>query len=43
MAYRVARSTCDDGRLKYGDVDPASPVRWCPIRGSGSFTELWGS
>jgi hypothetical protein len=39
MAYRRARSTCDDDRLKSGDVDPASPVRCCPIRGSGSFTE----
>jgi hypothetical protein len=27
MAYCGARSTCDDGRLKSGDVDPASPVR----------------
>jgi hypothetical protein len=27
MAYRGARSTCDDDRLKSGDVDPASPVR----------------
>jgi hypothetical protein len=27
MAYHGARSTCDDGRLKSGDVDPASPVR----------------
>jgi hypothetical protein len=26
-AYRGARSTCVDGRLKSGDVDPASPVR----------------
>jgi hypothetical protein len=43
MAYRGAQSTCDGGRLKSGDVDPASPVRWCPIRGSGSFTELRGS
>jgi hypothetical protein len=43
MAYRVARSTCDGGRLKSGDVNPASPVRWCPVCGSGSFTELRGS
>jgi hypothetical protein len=43
MAYRGAQSTCDGGRLKSGDVNPASLVRWCPIRGSGSFTELWGS
>jgi hypothetical protein len=27
MAYRGARSMCDGGRLKSGDVDPASPVR----------------
>jgi hypothetical protein len=27
MAYCGARSTCDGGRLKSGDVDPASPVR----------------
>jgi hypothetical protein len=40
MAYRGARSTCDDGRLKSDDVDPVSPVRWCRIRGSGSFTEV---
>jgi hypothetical protein len=40
MAYRGARSTCDGGQLKSGDIDPVSPVRWCPIRGSGSFTEL---
>jgi hypothetical protein len=26
MAYHGARSTCDGGRLKSGDVDPASPV-----------------
>jgi hypothetical protein len=38
MAYRGARSTCDGGRLKTGNVDPASPVRYCSILGSGSFT-----
>jgi hypothetical protein len=27
MAYRGARSTCDDSRLKSDDVDPASLVR----------------
>jgi hypothetical protein len=27
MAYRGARSTCDGGRLKSGNVDPVSPVR----------------
>jgi hypothetical protein len=43
MAYRGARSTCDDGRLKSGDVDLVSPVRWCSIRGTGSFTEVWRS
>jgi hypothetical protein len=40
MAYRGARSTCDGGRLKYGDIDLSSPVRWCSILGSGSFTEV---
>jgi hypothetical protein len=40
LAYRGARSTCDGGRLKSGDVDPASSVRWCSIRGSGSFNEV---
>jgi hypothetical protein len=40
MAYRGARSTCDDGRLKSGDVDPASPVRYCSILGSRNFTEV---
>jgi hypothetical protein len=27
MAYRGARSTCEGGRLKSSDIDPASPVR----------------
>jgi hypothetical protein len=40
MAYREARSTCDGGRLKSGDVDPASPARSGSIRGLGSFTEV---
>jgi hypothetical protein len=40
MAYRGARSTCDGGRLKFGDVDPAYLVRYCSILGSGSFTEV---
>jgi hypothetical protein len=40
MAYRGAWSTCDGGRLKSGDVDPVSPVRYCSILGSGSFTEV---
>jgi hypothetical protein len=43
MAYRGARSTCDGGRLKSGDVDPASPVRYYSIRDAGSFTETWRS
>jgi hypothetical protein len=38
MAYRGARSTCEGGRLKSGDVDPASPVRYCSILSLGSFT-----
>jgi hypothetical protein len=38
MAYRGARSTCDGGRLKSGDVDPMSPVMYGSILGSGSFT-----
>jgi hypothetical protein len=40
MAYRGAQSTCDGGRLKSGDVDSASPVRYCSILGSGNFTEV---
>jgi hypothetical protein len=40
MAYRGALSTCDSGRLKSSDVDPASPVRYSSILGSGSFTEV---
>jgi hypothetical protein len=27
MAYRGARSTCDGGRLKSGNVDLVSPLR----------------
>jgi hypothetical protein len=42
MAYRVARSTCDDGRLKSGDVDPASPVRWCTVYGLGELHRTSG-
>jgi hypothetical protein len=38
MADRGARSTCDGGRLKSGDIDPASPVRYGSILGSGSLT-----
>jgi hypothetical protein len=37
MAYRVARSTCDGGRLKTGDVNPASPLRWCLVCGLGEL------
>jgi hypothetical protein len=40
MAYRGARSTCDGARLKSGNVDPASSVRYCLILGSRSFTEV---
>jgi hypothetical protein len=40
MAYRGARSTCDSGRLKSDDVDPASPARYCSILGSRSFIEV---
>jgi hypothetical protein len=29
--------------LKSSDVNPTSPVRWCPVCSSGSFTELRGS
>jgi hypothetical protein len=43
MTYRGARSTRDGDRLKSDDVDPASPVRYCSILGSGSFTEVWRS
>jgi hypothetical protein len=28
-----------DGRVKSGEVDPVSPVRYSSIPGSGSFTE----
>jgi hypothetical protein len=37
MAYRVAWSTSDGGSLKSGDVDPASPVRWCSVCGLGEL------
>jgi hypothetical protein len=40
MAYCGAWSTCDDDRLKSGDVDPAPLVRYSSIPGSGSFTEV---
>jgi hypothetical protein len=40
MACRGARSTCDGGRVKSDDIDPASPVRYSSIRGSGSITEV---
>jgi hypothetical protein len=37
MAYRVARFTCDNDQLKSGDVNPASPVRWCLVCGLGEL------
>jgi hypothetical protein len=40
MAYCGARSTCDGDRLKSGDIDLASPVRYCSILSSESFTEV---
>jgi hypothetical protein len=40
MAYRGARSTCDGGWLKSGDVNLASPARYCSILGSRSFTKV---
>jgi hypothetical protein len=40
MAYRAARSMCDDDRLRSGDVDPAPPVRYSSIPSSGSLTEV---
>jgi hypothetical protein len=43
MAYRGARTTCGGDRLKSGDVDLASPARYCSILGSGSFTKVWRS
>jgi hypothetical protein len=36
MAYRGAQCTCDGGRLKSDDVDPASLAKYCSIRGSGA-------
>jgi hypothetical protein len=38
-ASRGARSTFAGGRVKSGDLDPASPVRQSLIPRSGSFTE----
>jgi hypothetical protein len=37
MVYRVARSTCDGDRLKSGDVNLASPTRWCWVCGLGEL------
>jgi hypothetical protein len=39
ITYRGARSTLAGGRVKSGDLDPASPVRQSSIPRSGSFTE----
>jgi hypothetical protein len=39
ITHRGARSTFADGRVKSGDLDPASPVRQSSIPRSGSFTE----
>jgi hypothetical protein len=36
MAYRGARYTCDDDRLKSGDVDPVPQVRYSSIPGLGA-------
>jgi hypothetical protein len=39
ITHRGARSTFAGGRVKSGDLDPASPVRQSSIPRSGSFTE----
>jgi hypothetical protein len=39
ITHRGARSTFAGGRVKSGDLDPASPVRQSLIPRSGSFTE----
>jgi hypothetical protein len=31
VAHCAARSTCDDGRMKSDDVNPARPAKWCSI------------
>jgi hypothetical protein len=38
-AHRGGRSTFTGGRVKSGDLDPASPARQSSIPRSGSFTE----
>jgi hypothetical protein len=37
VAHRAARSTCDSGRRKFGDVNPAPPTMWCLVRGLGEL------
>jgi hypothetical protein len=37
--HRGARSTYTSGRVKSGEVDPVSLVRYSSIPGSGSFTK----
>jgi hypothetical protein len=37
VAHRVARSTCDSGRMKSGDVNPTPPAMWCLVRGVGEL------
>jgi hypothetical protein len=39
ITHRGARSTFAGGRVKSGDLDPASPARQSSIPRSGSFTE----
>jgi hypothetical protein len=39
ITHRGARSTYAGGRVKSGDLDPASPVRQSSIPRSRSFTE----
>jgi hypothetical protein len=39
LTQRGAQSTFADGRVKSGDLNPASPVRQSSIPCSGSFTE----
>jgi hypothetical protein len=31
VAHRAARSTCDDGRMKSGDVNLEPPAMWCSV------------
>jgi hypothetical protein len=39
ITHRGDRSTLAGGRVKFGDLDPASPVRQSSIPRSRSFTE----